>query len=45
MNFKDKKTPNINSPHQMERFDTTINRFSGLNQCQRYFSLSVAEIQ
>jgi hypothetical protein len=27
----------MNSLHQMESFDTNINRFGGLNQCQRYF--------
>ena len=40
-----KKTSNMNSPHQMELFDTNIDCFSGINQCQRYFSLSTAGIQ
>jgi hypothetical protein len=32
-NFKIKKTPNINSMHQMEQFDTKIFHFNGLNRC------------
>jgi hypothetical protein len=35
----------MNSPYQMELFDTNIDCFSGINQCQRYFSLSTAGIQ
>jgi hypothetical protein len=35
----------MNSPHQMESFDTTIDCFGGINQCQQYFSLSTAGIQ
>jgi hypothetical protein len=27
----------MNSPHQMESFDTNIDYFGGINQCQRYF--------
>ena len=30
----------MNSLHQMESFDTNIDCFGGVNQCQRYFSLS-----
>jgi len=27
----------MNSPHQMESFDTNIDYFGGINQCQQYF--------
>jgi hypothetical protein len=41
---KIKKTPELNSSHQMKSFDTKIDDFGGLNQCQRYFSLSTVGI-
>jgi hypothetical protein len=44
MNFKEKK-PNMNSPHQMEPFDTNFIRFDSLNQCQRHFYISTAGIR
>jgi len=34
------KTPNMNSPHQNEQFDTNIVHFGGLNQCQSRVLLS-----
>jgi hypothetical protein len=37
MNFKGKKTLNINSPLQIEPFDTNIIRFCDLNRLQWYF--------
>ena len=40
MKFKGKKTLKMNSPYQMEPFDTNIDHFDSLNRCQRYFSLS-----
>jgi hypothetical protein len=43
--FKDKKTSNMNSPHQMKQFDTNIVCFDDLNRCQRYFSLFITEIR
>jgi len=43
-NFKVKKTPNMNSTHQIEPFDTNIIRFGGLNWCQQHFYLSIAKI-
>jgi hypothetical protein len=43
-NFKDKKKPNINCPHQIEPFDTNIIRFGDLNQSQRLFFLFTAGI-
>ena len=37
MNFKGKKTLKINSPLQIEPFDTNIIRFCDLNRFQQYF--------
>jgi hypothetical protein len=37
MNFKGKKTPNMNSFNQMKPFDTNIVYFGGQNQCERPF--------
>ena len=45
MNFKGKKTHNMNSLYQMEPFHTNIGYFNGINRCYRYFSLSIAGIQ
>jgi hypothetical protein len=43
MNFKEKK-PNMNSPHQMEPFDTNFIRFDSLNQCQRHFYIKALKL-
>jgi hypothetical protein len=32
-NFKGKKTHNMNSPHQIEPFNTNFIRFGGLDRC------------
>jgi len=45
MNFKGKKTLNINSPLQIEPFDTNIIRFCDLNRFQRFFFLFIIKIQ
>ena len=45
MNFKRKKTHNMNSLYQMEPFHTNIGYFNGINRCYQYFSLSIAGIQ
>ena len=45
MNFKDTKTSNMKSSHQMELFDTNIVHFGSLNRCQRHFSLSTIGIR
>jgi hypothetical protein len=37
--FKVKKSPNMNSPHQMEPFNRKIERFGALNLHQQYFFL------
>ena len=42
--LKVKKTPNMNSPHQMEPFNTNFIRFGGLDWCQRHVSLSTTII-
>jgi len=40
-----KKASNMNSPHQMKSFGSIIFHFSGLNQCQQYFSFFIVEIE
>jgi hypothetical protein len=45
MNFKGKKTPNMNFPRQMKVFDTNIIRFGSLYQCQLHVSLSTIGIR
>ena len=35
----------MNSSHQIESFDTNIVCLGGLNECQRYFSLSTTGIR
>jgi hypothetical protein len=35
----------MNSTHQIKLFDTNIDRFDGLNWCQRHLSLSNARIR
>ena len=45
MNFKGKKTLKINSPLQIEPFDTNIIRFCDLNRLQWYFFFFITEIQ
>ena len=43
--LKIKKTHNMNSYHQMKSFGSIVVHFSGLNRCQRYFFLFIAEIE
>ena len=45
MNFQGTKTSNMNSPNQMEQFDTNIIHFGGLNSCQRRVSFFIVRIQ
>jgi hypothetical protein len=45
MNFKGKKTPNMNFPRQMKLFDTNIICFGSLYRCQLHVSLSTIGIQ
>jgi len=43
--FKGKTTLKLNFSYQIEPFDTKINYFDDQNRCQKYFFISIAEIQ
>jgi hypothetical protein len=45
MNFKGKKTPNMNFSRQIKVFDTNIIRFGSLYRCQLHVFLSTIGIR
>ena len=44
MNFKGKKTTNMNSLNKKKLFDTNTVRFDSLNRCQRHVSLYLQDL-